>query len=83
MEVRAIKRGFFGGQYRRPGDCFDCPSETFSSNWMEKVEEGMKPFKEDKYKPLEIPSLINKKRKKTKAKVATKLSLNKSKKTKG
>lgn len=62
MKVRAIKRGFFGGQYRRPGDEFDCPSEAFSSKWMEKLKKGKnKPLPEpDAYIPLEIPSLMNK-----------------------
>lgn len=63
MKVRAVKRGFFGGQYRRPGDEFDCPSESFSEAWMEKLKKGkVKPLpKPDEYVPLEIPSLMNKK----------------------
>ena len=74
MEVRAIKRGFFGGQYRRPGDKFNCPSEDFSSNWMEKLLKGIKPKPLDKpeYVPLEIPSLINKPKKEKKAKPSKK-----------
>lgn len=72
MEVRAIKRGFFGGQYRRVNDRFNCSSESFSSNWMEEVRGDMKPLVDEAYKPLEIPSL----RKKRKAK-SKKLSLNK------
>jgi len=62
MRVRAIKRGFFGGVYRRPGDKFDCPSDAFSPNWMEKLTKGKaKPLPEkDGYVPLEIPSLMNK-----------------------
>ena len=68
MEVRAIKRGFFGGVYRRPGDKFDCPSESFSSKWMEKIQKGVepKPLKKSEYEPLEIPSLLNKPKKKAK-----------------
>ena len=65
MEVRAIKRGFFGGQYRRQGDKFNCPSEDFSSNWMEELSKGVKPKplekQKDGYVPLEIPSLAKKK----------------------
>lgn len=63
MRVRAIKRGFFGGEYRRPGDEFDCPSNAFSKVWMEKLVKGKpKPLKKpiDGYVPLEIPSLMNK-----------------------
>ena len=70
MKVRAIKRGFFGGLYRLPGGRdseFECPSESFSSNWMEKITEDTKPLEVEAYKPLEIPSLMNKgKEKKTK-----------------
>ena len=76
MEVRAIKRGFFGGVYRRPGDKFDCPSDAFSSNWMEKLTKGVKPKPLEKpengYEPLEIPSLINKPKKVKKAKTSKK-----------
>jgi hypothetical protein len=63
MRVRAIKRGFFGGEYRRPGDKFDCPSDAFSSNWMEKLTKGKPkplPEPENGYVPLEIPSLMSK-----------------------
>ncbi len=61
MKVRAIKRGFFDGEYRRPGDKFDCPSEAFSSVWMEKLTKGKtKPLEKSEYVPLEIPSLMNK-----------------------
>ena len=63
MKVRAIKRGFYGGVYRRPKDEFDCSSKDFSKNWMEpakvkseksKVE---KPRESDGYVPLEIPAV--------------------------
>lgn len=67
MIVRAIKRGFFGGEYRRPGDEFDCPSAAFSEVWMEKVTKGdMPPLDKPEagYVPLEIPSLMNKPKKK-------------------
>jgi len=57
MLVRAVKRGFFGGLYRRPGDRFECSSEAFSSNWMEEVTEDMQPIKKEAYQPLEAPSL--------------------------
>ena len=62
MKVRAIKRGYFGGQYRRPGDTFDCPSDqAFSKRWMEKVKKGKKSGAEipdeGTFAPLEIPSL--------------------------
>ena len=63
MKVRAIKRGFFDGEYRLPGDQFDCPSEAFSTNWMEKltkVKAKPLPKIKDGYVPLEIPSLMNK-----------------------
>lgn len=77
MDVRAVKRGFFGGLYRRPGDCFECPSEAFSSNWMEEVTEDIKPLKEESYKPLESPSLqeTGNKRKAAKAKKQATLKL--------
>ena len=72
MEVRAIKRGFFAGVYRRPGDKFNCPSDAFSSNWMEKLTKGVKPKPLEKpengYEPLEIPSLAKKKAVKKKTK---------------
>jgi hypothetical protein len=69
MKVRAIKRGFFGGQYRRVGDEFDCPPEEVSPIWMRKIQEGDKPIeKPEGYVPLEIPSLINKPIKKFKKK---------------
>jgi len=65
MKVRAIKRGFFGGLYRKPGDEFDCPSEAeFSKNWMKRLGKGKaEPIPKPKkgYIPLEIPSLMNKK----------------------
>lgn len=63
MKVRAIKRGFFDGRYRLPGDEFDCPSESqFSKRWMEKLKKGRKakiePPKAGEYVPLETPTLI-------------------------
>ncbi len=36
--VKAISRGFFGGKLRQVGDVFDCPSDAFSENWMEKIK---------------------------------------------
>ena len=68
MKVRAIKRGFTGGIYRRPGDEFDCPSDAFCPIWMIKLEKGVEPYEEpkDKYVPLEIPSLMNKEKKEEK-----------------
>ena len=66
MKVRAIKRGFFGGIYRTPGDEFDCPPDAFSKSWMQSVKEGFNvPIpKQEGIPPLEIPSLINKDRSK-------------------
>ena len=66
MKVRAIKRGFFGGVYRIVGAEFDCPPETFSVNWMQKLKEGFNPpiIKEEGIPPLEIPSLMNKPKRK-------------------
>lgn len=62
MKVRAIKRGFLGGVYRRPNDVFDCPSNLFSSTWMIEVKKGDEPLviEPNAYIPLEIPSLMNK-----------------------
>ncbi len=62
MEVRAFKRGFLGGLYRRPGDVFECPDDAFSANWMEKTKSKMKPLEapKDGYVPLEIPDLMKK-----------------------
>lgn len=62
MKVRAVKRGYFGGQYRLPGDVFDCPTDqAFSNKWMVKVKRGKQPAVEkpnpDEYRPLEIPTL--------------------------
>jgi hypothetical protein len=58
MKVRAIKRGFYGGIYRRRGDVFDCSSPDFSSKWMEKVgKKKPTPLPSIDYEPLEIPSL--------------------------
>lgn len=64
VEVRAIKRGFFGGQYRQVNDRFDCPEDKLSRVWMEVLgKDKPKPIKKPKdgYEPLEIPSLMNKK----------------------
>lgn len=74
MKVRAIKRGFFDGVYRRPGDEFDCPSDAFSANWMLKLEKGVEPYKEPKaaYVPLEIPDLYIKEQKEKEQKPAKK-----------
>ena len=62
MKVVAVKRGFFGGIYRTPGDEFDCPPESFSQNWMKKLKEGFNEpiIKEAGIPRLEIPSLMNK-----------------------
>ena len=70
MEVRAVKRGFFAGVYRRVGDKFDCPSDQVSKIWMKPVVKGEIEQKEDDkgYVPLEIPSLINKPKKAKKTK---------------
>lgn len=62
MKVKAIKRGYFGGEYRLPGDVFDCPSnKEFSNRWMQKVTKGKQvelPIKDEKrFDSLEIPSL--------------------------
>jgi len=62
MKVRALKRGFYGGEYRRPGDEFECDKDEVGS-WMEKLSKGKKkPLEKPKdgYVPLEIPSLMNK-----------------------
>lgn len=85
MKVRAVKRGFFGGLYRRPGDCFDCPEDAFSTRWMEEVTEDMQPIKEEVYKPLEAPSLVEtgtKRKAAKKAKKQAKLKTSKSKESK-
>ena len=76
MRVRAIKRGFVGGQYRRPGDAFDIEPSEFSENWMKKVSTGTesKAVKPPKYVPLEIPDLIEKEKAKAKAKPKAKQS---------
>jgi hypothetical protein len=70
MLVRAVKRGFFGGVYRRQGDEFTCPSDQVSSVWMEEVKKGGEPVEKEPetYVPLEIPSLMNKPKKKPRAK---------------
>jgi len=88
MKVRAIKRGFFGGQYRSPDNPknveFELDSEDqFSDNWMEKVsvaKKAAKPIdnsdiketKDFKVEPLEIPGLTNKKEEKAEAKAEDK-----------
>ena len=39
MRVRALARGYFGDERRRPGDVFEVASEQqFSTIWMEKVD---------------------------------------------
>jgi len=64
MKVRAIKRGFFGGEYRKPGgEPFDCSKSEFSSNWMEVVRKNSKPLDLGGYVPLEIPGLMYKDKK--------------------
>tara|TARA_R110000824_G_scaffold76487_6_gene193733 strand:+ start:714 stop:941 length:228 start_codon:yes stop_codon:yes gene_type:complete len=62
LKVRAIKRGFFGGQYRLIGDEFECPEGALSKTWMEVKSSKNKPIKKPKdgYVPLEIPDLMNK-----------------------
>jgi hypothetical protein len=74
MLVRAVKRGFFGGVYRRQGDEFNCPSDRVSSVWMEEVKKGDKTIEKEPetYVPLEIPSLMNKPKRKAKAKPSKK-----------
>lgn len=64
MWVRVIKRAFIEGQYRRPGEVFDCPAKSFSPNWGEKVKKGTesKVVEPTGYVPLEIPSLMQKDR---------------------
>ena len=66
MKVVAVKRGFFGGIYRTPGDEFDCPPDAFSKIWMRNLKEGFNEpiVKEEGIPPLEIPSLMNKDRSK-------------------
>ena len=62
MMVRALKRGFYGGEYRKPGDKFECPKEEMGT-WMEKVTKANSKQVEEPtsgYVPLEIPSLMNK-----------------------
>jgi hypothetical protein len=68
MEVRAVKRGFYDGIYRRIGDKFDCPSDQVSKIWMRPVTKGEveQKVESDGYTPLEIPSLMNKPKKKVK-----------------
>jgi len=74
MEVTAIKRGFFGGKYRKEGDKFECPTEQeFSKNWMSK-EDDFEPEVLDnsevtkgediKRESLELPDLANKPKRK-------------------
>ena len=74
MLVTAIKRGFFGGQSRKEGDKFECPTEKeFSENWMSK-EDDFEPEvldnseatkgEEIKRESLEVPDLTNKPKRK-------------------
>ena len=70
MKVRAIKRGFFGGVYRRPKDEFECSSSEFSKSWMEPAKVNATKSKvqlprDDGYTSLEIPSLMSKEDKQT------------------
>jgi len=65
FKVVAIKRGFFGGIYRTPGDglVFEVTEAEYSARWMEKTNSKKKRVtekREDGYIPLEAPSLINK-----------------------
>lgn len=80
MIVTAIRRGFFGGEMKKVGDKFDCPTEAeFSKNWMKKGEAKVKKIDNSnvkstldvKHEPLEIPSLL-KKEKKTEKKTTKK-----------
>ena len=49
MKVKAIKRGYFGGEYRLPGDVFDCPSEQAFSKRFDSLE----------IPSLEFPEVVN------------------------
>ena len=74
MKVTAIKRGFIYGQLRKVGDEFECKEESeFSKVWMVKGDyEAPEPIdnsnatcaEEIEHEPLEIPSLMNKKKRK-------------------
>ena len=70
MKVKAVKRGFYAGVYRRVGDEFDCLSEEVSKVWMKPVMKGdvEQKVELDGYTPLEIPSLMNKPKKVKKTK---------------
>ena len=39
MKVQAIKRGYFGGQIREPGETFEISSKKALGSWMQAVEE--------------------------------------------
>lgn len=76
MLVTAIKVGFFGGQYRKEGDKFECPTEKeFSKNWMSKDDDfepealdnsEVTKGEEIKRESLEVPDLTNKPKQKRK-----------------
>lgn len=64
MIVTAIKRGFYDGIMRKPGDKFDCKTDQeFSANWMKKGDAVVKKIDNSKVKStlevvherLEIP----------------------------
>lgn len=75
MKVVAIKRGYIHGQFKRIGAEFECTEEEFSETWMSQEKDDL-PKKIDnskitraidaEYEPLEIPSLMNKKKKEEK-----------------
>jgi hypothetical protein len=89
MKVTAIKRGFIHGEYKRPGDKFECTTTEFSKVWMTEgevkeevadkvvIKKGADVSKLEMPK-LEIPSLI----KKEDEKKATQKKETKPKKTK-
>ena len=69
MIVTAIKRGFYDGIMRKPGDKFDCKTEQeFSDNWMSKGDPVIKKIDNSKVKStlevvherLEIPDFTKK-----------------------
>ena len=73
MKVTAIKRGFIHGQLRKVGDEFECEKEQFSEIWMiegdytkpDPVDNSEAKCAEDIiHEPLEIPSLMNKPKRK-------------------
>lgn len=73
MKVTAIKRGFIHGQYRRVGDEFECSEQEFSTIWMiegdyeapDDIDNSKATCAEEiEHEPLEIPSLMNKPKRK-------------------